>query len=64
MFEYVINKKPYGTDQSIRNELYRAGLNEDDMLFIKELILGCPLGLQHSDTDPTVHHYYLYHYDC
>lgn len=57
MFEYLINKKLYGTDQSIRNELYSAGLNENDILFIKELILGCPLGSQHSNTDPRMHIY-------
>ena len=45
--------------QALREEKFRVdpSSDENDVVFIKELILGCPIGQQHqAKCDPTVSH--------
>lgn len=48
MFEYMINK-----NTTLKEDLTKEGLTNEDFLFIKEIILGRPLQ-QVSSEDPTV----------
>ena len=53
MFDYMLDC-PRLDGSTIRKVLQAQNLSELDFLFIKELILGCPLGQQHSAMDPRV----------
>lgn len=48
MFEYMISK-----NTTLKEALTKEGLTDEDFIFIKEMILGCPLQ-QASSEDPTV----------
>jgi HD superfamily phosphohydrolase len=52
MFEYMINQ-PF-KDSNLKRVLETDyGFIDEDFMFIKEAILGCPIGEQHLNTDPT-----------
>lgn len=53
MFEYMLDY-PRLDGSTIREVLQGEKLSERDFLFVKELILGCPVGRQHASVDPTV----------
>ena len=55
MFEYMLRQSDQLKEAFERNELKLSGDEDNDLVFIKELILGCPVGMQHDEEmDPTV----------
>ena len=55
MFEYLLRQSEVVREECRRYELKVCEDDNTDLVFIKELILGCPVGMQHDEAaDPTV----------
>ena len=66
MFDYLLDQPlpdysrteeriSMSSSHTLHQALMDEGLDEQDVVFIKELILGCPIGKQHlAKCDPTV----------
>lgn len=55
MFEYMLRQSDQLSQAFEENELKISKEDDNDLVFIKELILGCPVGMQHNEEmDPTV----------
>ena len=55
MFEYMLRQSDQLREEFEKYELKISEEDDIDLVFIKELILGCPVGMQHDEEmDPTV----------
>ena len=55
MFEYMLRQSDQLREEFEKYELKISEEDDIDLVFIKELILGCPVGMQHDEEmNPTV----------
>ena len=55
MFEYMLRQSERLREACKKYKLKMVGEENLDLVFVKELILGCPVGMQHEEhPNPTV----------